>query len=179
MKSGGIWSVMRPGQFIMEHGMMLGIKARAERLAESETALPAGEITPTPEVFIPRDKAIPDAGISLEGVRLDLAGAELGRAFPVGCNGEEPACIQAKDGFNFIGVAFAPRDLPEGQMLAYKQLPSVRVNMEGGVSVAYSLTRYNNTTHTLTLGFEVPESAVVFGLQWADLAEVPLEVVAR
>lgn len=30
MKSGGIWNVIHPGQFIMERGMLLGIKARAE-----------------------------------------------------------------------------------------------------------------------------------------------------
>jgi hypothetical protein len=30
MKSGGIWDVMRPGVFIMERGMLLGIKARVE-----------------------------------------------------------------------------------------------------------------------------------------------------
>ena len=30
MKSGGIWNVIRPGQFIMERGMLLGIKERAE-----------------------------------------------------------------------------------------------------------------------------------------------------
>jgi hypothetical protein len=30
MKSGGIWDVIRPGQFIMERAMLLGIKERAE-----------------------------------------------------------------------------------------------------------------------------------------------------
>jgi hypothetical protein len=34
MKSGGIWDVIRPGQFIMERGMLLGIKKRAESLAK-------------------------------------------------------------------------------------------------------------------------------------------------
>jgi hypothetical protein len=29
-KTGGIWDVIRPGQFIMERGMLLGIKERAE-----------------------------------------------------------------------------------------------------------------------------------------------------
>jgi hypothetical protein len=33
-KSGGIWDVIRPGQFIMERGMLLGIKERAESLAK-------------------------------------------------------------------------------------------------------------------------------------------------
>ena len=31
IKSGWIWDVIRPGEFIMERGMLLGIKARAER----------------------------------------------------------------------------------------------------------------------------------------------------
>jgi hypothetical protein len=32
-KSGTLWDVIRPGQFIMERGMLLGIKARAEQMA--------------------------------------------------------------------------------------------------------------------------------------------------
>jgi hypothetical protein len=35
MKSGGIWDVIRPGQFIMERGMLLGIKERAESLVKT------------------------------------------------------------------------------------------------------------------------------------------------
>ena len=35
LKSGGIWDVIRPGQFIMERGMLLGIKERAEMLAKT------------------------------------------------------------------------------------------------------------------------------------------------
>ena len=35
LKSGGIWDVIRPGQFIMERGMLLGIKERAESLSQS------------------------------------------------------------------------------------------------------------------------------------------------
>ena len=35
MKSGGIWDMIRPGQFIMERGMLLGIKERAESLAKT------------------------------------------------------------------------------------------------------------------------------------------------
>jgi hypothetical protein len=33
MKSGGIWDVMRPGVFVMERGMLLGIKERAEGMS--------------------------------------------------------------------------------------------------------------------------------------------------
>ena len=33
MKSGGIWDVIRPGEFIMSRGMLLGIKDRAEKFS--------------------------------------------------------------------------------------------------------------------------------------------------
>lgn len=33
---GGIWSIIKPGAFIMERGMLLGIKQRAENLAVAE-----------------------------------------------------------------------------------------------------------------------------------------------
>ena len=33
-KSGSIWDVIRPGQFIMERAMLLGIKERAESMAQ-------------------------------------------------------------------------------------------------------------------------------------------------
>ena len=75
-----------------------------------------------------------------------------------------------------LSVTFAPRDLSEDDMLAYKSLPPVSVAMEGGASVSYSLTKYDNTSHSLTLGFEVPAEAAVFGLHWADLVEIPLDV---
>jgi hypothetical protein len=35
LKSGGIWDVIRPGVFIMERGMLLGIKARAEGTSQA------------------------------------------------------------------------------------------------------------------------------------------------
>jgi hypothetical protein len=173
-KEGWFWDAMRPGEFIMSRGMLLGIKERAEQLAK--TGYVAPQVTPTPEVFIPLDKAIPDFGITLEGVHLDVAGAVLDKAFPAGCTGEPPACTQAQEDLNMLSVMFAPRDLPEGDMLAYKSLPPVSVAMEGSASVSYSLTKYDNTSHALTLGFEVPGEAAVFGLQWADLVEIPLDV---
>ena len=176
MKSGVMWSMIRPGQFIMERGMLLGIKQRAEELAKSGI-MPVVEITPTPEVFIPLDKAIPDLGITLQGVHLDLGKAVLSKAFPAGCTGEAPACSQARAGYQILSVTFTPRDLPEGQTLEYKSLPLVRVAMEDKTMAAYSIYKYDNAAHTLTMGFEVPESAKVFGLRWADLAEIPLKIV--
>jgi hypothetical protein len=176
MMVGGFWTIIHPGVFIMERGMLLGIKERAERLAQTGGLPPVNEVTPTPEVFIPLDKAIPDYGITLEGIHLDLAGAALDKSFPAGCAGEPPACTQSKNSFNLLSIRFAPRDLPEGQMLAYKGLPSVSVAMEGGASVPYTLSLYDNASRTLTLGFEVPETAAVFGLKWADLVEIPLDV---
>jgi hypothetical protein len=173
-KEGWFWDAMRPGEFIMVRGMLLGIKERAEHLAETDYVLP--QATPTPEVFIPLDKAISDFGITLEGVHLDIVGAMLDRSFPAGCTGEPPACTPAQEGLNMLSVTFKPRDLPTGDMLAYKSLPSVSVAMEGGASASYSLTKYDNATHELTLGFEVPDNATVFGLHWADLVELPLIV---
>jgi hypothetical protein len=61
-------------------------------------------------------------------------------------------------------------------MLAYKNLPAVSAVMEGGATVPFSLTGYNHTNHNLTLGFEVPAEARTFGLKWADLVEIPLNV---
>ena len=174
-KEGWFWDVIRPGEFIMSRGMLLGIKERSEHLAETGYMPP--QVTPTTDVFIPLDKAIPDYGITLEGVHLNLTGAVLDTSFPAGCTGEPPACTPAKEGLSMLSVTFESRDLPEGDMLAYKSLPPVSVAMEGGASVSYSLTKYDNTTHALTLGFEVPNGASVFGLRWADLVEIPLNVV--
>jgi len=176
MMTGGIWTAIHPGAFIMERGMLYGIKERAERLALTGSLPPLSEITPTPEVFIPLDKAIPDYGITLEGIHLDVASVVLDTSFPAGCTGEPPACTPAQEGFNMLSVTFEPRDLPEGDMLAYKSLPPVNVAMEGGTGASYSLTRYDNSSHALTLGFEVPGEAAVFRLHWADLAEIPLDV---
>src|ERR1043165_1765049 len=47
--SGGIWNVIRPGQFIMERGMLLGIKQRAESTKNGVSSL----VTPTQEIFNP------------------------------------------------------------------------------------------------------------------------------
>lgn len=176
MKSGGIWNVIRPGEFIMMRGMLLGIKERAENFARTRSVRPAPEMTPTPEVFIPLDEAIPAEEIILEGVHLDITEATLDKSFPADCAGEIPACTPAQPGNRFLSVTFKPRDLPEGDMLAYKNLPAVSVVMEGGRSVAYSVWKYDNLAHTLSLGFEVPENVRVFGLKWADLREISLEV---
>lgn len=134
--------------------------------------------TTTPEVFIPLDKAIPDFGITLEGVHLSVTGTTLSGEFPAGCTGVAPACVQAQDGMKMLAITLVPRDLPEGDMLSYKQLPNVHVAMEGGAEAAASLTKYDNATKQLTIGFEVPGEAKVFGLHWEDLTEIPLRVEA-
>jgi hypothetical protein len=139
----------------------------------------AEDPTTTPEVFIPLDKAIPEAAIALEGVHLQIAGTTLANEFPAGCTGGVPACTQAKQGTRIVAVTFAPRDLPEGNMLAYKNLPAVKVAVDGGTAVPASLTLYNNADHNLTIGFEVPADARTFALQWGDLADVPLTVAAQ
>lgn len=135
--------------------------------------------TVTPEVYIPLDKAIPDYGIVLEGVHLQIARTILSGEFPAGCTGAAPACMQAKDGSRILSVTLAPRDLPEGSMLAYKNLPDVRVATDGGADVPVSLTQYSNTNAHLTIGFEVPASARTFALKWANLDGIPLTIQAE
>ena len=179
MMVGGIWTVMHPGAFIMERGMLYGIKERAERLAQTGSLPPLPEATPTPEVFIPLDKAIHDFGIMLEGVHLDVTGTTLAKTFPIDCTGSEPVCYQAEGGFNILSVTLDPRDLPEGDVLAYKSLPPTSIAMEGRTSTNYSYYTYNNATRTLTLGFVVPESATVFGFLWDDLVEIPLNLLSH
>jgi hypothetical protein len=45
MMVGGIWTVIHPGVFLMEYGLLHGVQARAEAMRAAAT--------PTPEVFIP------------------------------------------------------------------------------------------------------------------------------
>ncbi len=158
----------------MKRGLLLVLASLALLLAGCQMS--ALQPTPTPEVFIPLEKAIPDYGITLEGVHLDIKGTTLTGEFPAGCTGAAPACTQAKGGTKILAVTLSPRDLPVGNMLAYKQLPAVEVALEGGASVPVTLTQYSNSDRLLTLGFEVPAESRVFGLHWADLAEIPLRV---
>ncbi len=116
----------------------------------------------------------PSQEVILEGVQLHVAAISLNKSFPADCTGAAPACMQAQPGNNILSVTFQPRDLPEGQMLAYKNLPVITVILRDGEVVKYSLSKYDNTAHTLTLGFEVPEGAADFRLKWADQEEIPL-----
>jgi hypothetical protein len=34
--TGGFWDIIHPGVFVMERGMLKGIKARAEKLAQGQ-----------------------------------------------------------------------------------------------------------------------------------------------
>ncbi len=145
-------------------------------------ALPTPEApTVTPEVYIPLEKAIPEYAIALEGVHLKIARTILSGEFPAGCTGAAPGCTQAKASSQILSVTLAPRDLPEGSMLAYKNLPDVRLatgcSCEAGVPV--SLTLYSNADDNLTIGFEVPADASTFWLKWADLAAIQLNAEAQ
>ena len=51
--TGGFWDLIHPGVFLMERGMLHGIKERAEATDPSSVAF----YTPTPEIFIPLDPA--------------------------------------------------------------------------------------------------------------------------
>lgn len=48
MMVGGIWTIIHPGAFIMERGLLYGIKERAERLAQTDYLPPVYEMTPIP-----------------------------------------------------------------------------------------------------------------------------------
>ncbi len=165
----------------MKRSTYLAVAGIALALAACQPAV--GSTTPepttTPEIYIPLDKAIPDFGIVLEGVHLQLAGTTLSGEFPAGCTGGVPACTRAKDGSQILSVKLAARDLPEGNMLAYKNLPAVSVALEGGTSIPFSLTLYDNASQNLTVGFEVPATAKTFGLKWGDLMEIPLNVESQ
>ena len=113
--------------------------------------------------------------VTLEGVHLDIANTAMDTSFPAGCSGEAPACVQAQEGNKILSVTFQPRDLPKGQMLAYKNLPAVSVTTQDGTPVQYTLYKYDNVAHTLMLGFEVPDNAVVAGLNWANSKGIPLQ----
>jgi len=54
---GGIWTVIHPGAFIMERGLLHGIKERPENLAQSSYEPHKIESPPTPEVFNPLELA--------------------------------------------------------------------------------------------------------------------------
>ncbi len=161
----------------MNRVLIFAIASLALLLSACQAAIP--QPTPTPEVFIPLDKAIPDFGITLEGVHLSITDTTLSGEFPARCTGVAPACVPAKAGMKILAITLAPRDLPEGNMLSYKQLPNVHVAMEGGAEAPASLTRYSVADGQLTIGFEVPGEAKVFGLHWADLTEIPLRVEAQ
>ena len=48
--TGGLWTLIHPGVFLMEHGLLQGVKQRAE--ATDPVSLPP-VATPTPEIFNP------------------------------------------------------------------------------------------------------------------------------
>ena len=64
MMAGGFWSVIHPGVFFMERGLLNGVKARAE--GNRRDANPGPDpAAPTPEVFIPLDPSPTDSGSEL------------------------------------------------------------------------------------------------------------------
>jgi hypothetical protein len=53
MMAGGFWTIIHPGVFVMESGMLQGIQERAETMAAP--SISGAAATPTPEVFNPLD----------------------------------------------------------------------------------------------------------------------------
>jgi hypothetical protein len=66
MAVGGMWTFIHPGVFVMERGMLNGIKERAEQLAQKPDAPAILETpTPTPEVFNPLSPSPTPSGSEL------------------------------------------------------------------------------------------------------------------
>jgi hypothetical protein len=115
--------------------------------------------------------------VVLSGVHLNVTRVLLDRNFPAGCVGSPPACTTAQDGYWFLSVFLVPVDLPEGQMLAYKNIPAeVAVESNSGGKVPPSNRQYDNATRNLILGFQVPVSAAEFMLQWPGGNTIALTV---
>ncbi len=128
--------------------------------------------TVTPEIFIARTQAIP-AQVQLSGVTLAVVEASFSSC-------DLPDCPAAPAGTRYLRVTLQALNLPAGQALDYKNLPQgIAVHDETGAVTPFNrLLAYAPSTQQLALYFTVPETAVVMGLQWPGVAEIPLTVVA-
>ncbi len=62
-------------------------------------------------------------------------------------------------------------------MIPYKEIPAEAVVVTNtGEKIPPSLRSYDNNANILRLGFEVPESATSFTLQWPGAAAIPLSL---
>jgi len=138
---------------------------------------PQAEITPAGQITA---QTIDLVNVTLLNYHLQVSASGLAETFPPGCTGQPPACNRASQGKNLLRIEFNPVDLPQGDMLPYKDLPqgvAVRDNTGTGAGVSYKT--YNVTTRTLTLAFEVSKTASSFSLIWPGTNPIPLMPVQQ
>ncbi len=142
------------------------------------------EAQPTQEGVLPTAQATPPTidlvNVTLNNIHLEVAASGLAPTFPAGCTGEEPACYRAKEGMTLLGIQFIPSDLPQGDMLNYKELPEeIAVRDSTGAEAGVSYRTYDVTTRILTLAFEVSKSAGTFTLVWPGTNPIPIQPVKQ
>ena len=150
-------------------------------------------ITPTPLEGLPTPRPTtttspaeldtPAAGqgsqgvVAIENIHLDIVKVLLDHSFPAGCTDKPPACTTAQGGYQILSVFLVPIDLPESQMLLYKNtLGEVTVEINTGEIIPLTVQMYNNATRNLTIGFEVPDGAAGFILHWPGSDAVALTI---
>jgi hypothetical protein len=133
--------------------------------------------TPLAPTEQPSSTPTSPGSVVLNGARLHVTTAQLDRSFPPGCTGTPPACIPAQDGHQFLAILFVPVDLPEGQVVAYKQIPSeVVVESSAGETSGPAERKYDAATRNLLLGFQVPAAATGYTLHWPGSEAIALNV---
>ncbi len=139
---------------------------------------------PLQEVHTPSGQStlptVNQVNVLLGNVHLQVSASGLAATFPPACTGQDPECFHAKEGMTFLAIELNPSDLPQGDMLDYKNLPAeiaVRDDTAAAAGVSYRI--YKVTTRTLTLAFEVSRSAKNFSLLWPGSNPIPLQPVQQ
>ncbi len=141
----------------------------------NETQTPQEERMPTG-----KPTTIDLVNVMLNNTHLQVSASGLATTFPPGCKGQEPECFQAKEGKTLLGIRLIPSDLPQGDMLDYKNLPKeIAVREDTGMEAGISYRIYDVTTRILTLAFEVSGSATTFTLLWPGTDPIRLYPVQQ
>ncbi len=147
--------------------------------------LPSCQVNAAPqEAQAPTSQSTPPTidlvNVLLKNIHLQVSASGLATTFPPGCTGQEPECFRAKPGMTLLGIEFVPSDLPQGDMLAYKELPAeIAVRDDSGAAAGVSYKIYNATTRILTLAFEVSKTATSFNLLWPGTSPIPIQPVQQ
>ncbi len=141
------------------------------------TPAPNAEITPTGQTTPPAYDLV---NVMLKNIHLQVSASGLARTFPPGCTGQPPACNFVGLDKNLLIIELNPTDLPQGDMLPYKELPQgVGVQDNRGAISVVSYKSYDLTTRTLTLAFEVSKAAASYSLLWPGMDLIPLQPVQQ